>query len=463
MTNQESPYELVCVGFGPAAIAVAAAIEDAIEAGTLPPSLRQRIVFFEKQESTVWQGGLLLPGTNINHSPYRDLATPRDPRSFFTFARYLHEKGRIYEHGAWSGAPSRIEWSDYVGWAARRLSGYVRYRQKVEAIEPSAVDLKALVVRTARGTFAARQVMIACGMERYVPQGFENAPRGLVRHADDYLYYRDTLDKRIRGHDHGRFHVAIVGSGLSAAEIMHDLLSRHDPTQVQVTSLHRGLAYRHYDMSQFSNQIYMAPETQRFAGASHAVRKSIAEKTFATNFAGVDSECSAALWNFLYERRLTGITNAMVIDRHELIGAIYSETSVRLSLHDTMSGAAACPLQADMLILATGYRDTAPERLLTPLASEIEREPDGALAVHRDYRLKTTARVQSPIWLNGHCEHTHGIADTQSFSLIAHKAEQLLMSVFGHLVAATDDGGPAHALRMVRSANGTTGKLIERI
>ena len=59
--------------------------------------------------STAWQGGLLLPGTNINHSHYRDLATPRDPGSRFTFARGLKDTGRLYEYYAWSGAVGRIE------------------------------------------------------------------------------------------------------------------------------------------------------------------------------------------------------------------------------------------------------------------------------------------------------------------------------------------------------------------
>jgi len=87
--RMKTPYELVVAGFGPAAIALAAAIEDAILEGRLPASFRKKVVFLEKAPRTEWQGGLLLPGTNINHSEYRDLATPRDPGSQFTFARFL--------------------------------------------------------------------------------------------------------------------------------------------------------------------------------------------------------------------------------------------------------------------------------------------------------------------------------------------------------------------------------------
>ena len=70
-------YDIVCAGFGPAAIAFAAAVEDEIRSGKLPSNYRSKIIFLEKAAETKWQGGLLLPGTNINHNYLRDLATPR--------------------------------------------------------------------------------------------------------------------------------------------------------------------------------------------------------------------------------------------------------------------------------------------------------------------------------------------------------------------------------------------------
>lgn len=443
----KDPYDLVVAGFGPAAIALAAAIDDAITAGRLPPSMRQRVLFLERAHRTEWQGGLLLPGTNINHSEYRDLATPRDPASPYTFAQFLRATGNLYNRGAWSGAVGRIEWSQYVGWVARQLRQYVRYGEAVEAIDTVGAEIgQLLTIRSSRGVHLARQVVIACGMEAHVPEAFEDAPPELVRHADGYLYWRDAVEARIRDAARdGPFRVAIIGSGLSAAEIMHDLLSRHDPRQIDVTSVHRGMAFRHYDMSQFSNTIFMPEEAARFHGADARTRRAIHDKTFATNFGGVDAECSAAEWNFLYERKLMGIDNARIRDRHEVLGARFADRTVRLSLRDVMAGCTAPPLEADLVVLATGYRDTLPDRLLAPLGEKVLREFDGLMSIGRDYRLATRPEVTAPIWLNGHGEHSHGIADTQSFSLIAHKAETMFNRLFPCAAAPAPDRIPQTA------------------
>lgn len=431
--NDKTPYELVVAGFGPAAIAVAAAIEDAVLQGQIPASYRNKVLFLEKAPRTEWQGGLLLPGTNINHSEYRDLATPRDPGSQFTFARFLKERGNLYRRGSWSGAVGRIEWSQYVGWAADKLKPYVLYSEPVEAIKPAVNNSSALVaVRSSKGTYLARQVMIACGMEPYTPNEFRGAPNDLVRHADAYLYYRDRIEAQIRDNRSGPFKVAIIGSGLSAAEIMHDLLSRHESDHIDITSIHRGMAFRHYDMSQFSNQIFSPEEISRFHGASLETRRDIHAKTFATNFSGVDAECASAEWNFLYERELMGMRNARVLDRHEIVGASWGDRNVRINLKDLMGGQTASPLTVDLVILCTGYRDTVPNRLLSPMESAVVREADGLLSIARDYRLRTDGSITAPIWMNGHGEHTHGIADTQSFSLVAHKADCLFNSIFAH-------------------------------
>jgi L-ornithine N5-oxygenase len=443
--DTKKTFELVCVGFGPAAIAVAAAIEDSVCGGMLPAAMRQDVVFLEKQLSTVWQGGLLLPGTNINHSPLRDLATPRDPGSPFTFSRYLKEKGRIYEHGAWSGAVGRIEWSDYVGWAAQRLGTYVHYGKEVERI--GIVADGNVVVSSGQSHYGARQVMIACGMEPYLPEVFATLPSGVARHADSYLYYRDELDRRVRASGGQRFRVAIVGSGLTAAEIMHDLLHRHDHEQIHVISIQRGLSFRQYDMSPFSNQIYMPPEVARFSAAAPEARRRMFKKTWATNFSGVDAECATQEWNFLYERKLMDIHNATIVDRHEIVSTEVIDGGVRLHLSDVLASTETTVTQdADFLIVATGYRDTAPERLLNGMTDEIVREYDGLFSIAPDYRLKTSARVSTPIWLNGHCEHSHGIADTQSFSLVAFKAERLLHSIFGRHMATSAPTEPVSAI-----------------
>src|SRR5262249_24350136 len=93
------PLDLVGIGFGPAGIALAAALADEREAQPAAQEWPYTARFFEARADSSWQSGLLLPGTDISHHFLRDLAMPRDPRSRFTFANYLKQRGRLFDFG----------------------------------------------------------------------------------------------------------------------------------------------------------------------------------------------------------------------------------------------------------------------------------------------------------------------------------------------------------------------------
>jgi L-ornithine N5-oxygenase len=135
MTQGE--YDLVSIGFGPAGLALAAAVDERQrEAKTMqrPPP---RAVFLEKQAKTVWHGGLLLPGTHVNQHLFKDLVTPRNPQSPLSFASYLHEVDRFYEFCIWNGPVSRVEWADYVTWVSTKLRHLAEYDNECIEIDVS--------------------------------------------------------------------------------------------------------------------------------------------------------------------------------------------------------------------------------------------------------------------------------------------------------------------------------------
>ncbi len=106
-------YDLVCVGFGPASLAIAVALHDALEAGTLRAA--PRVLFLEQQSRFSWHAGMLLPGAKMQISFLKDLSTLRDPTSQFTFLNYLHQQGRLVEFtNLGTFLPARAEYEDYL-------------------------------------------------------------------------------------------------------------------------------------------------------------------------------------------------------------------------------------------------------------------------------------------------------------------------------------------------------------
>lgn len=105
------------------------------------------------------------------------------------------------------------------------------------------------------------------------------------------------------------------------------------------------------------------------------------------------------------------------------------DTGVALHIEELNTGEHE-QVRADMVILATGFRDLGPgehqERvppLLGDLAQHFAFDEHGYLKVAYDYEIETSVAETPAVFLNGLCESSHGIGDSGSFSLLSVRAE----------------------------------------
>lgn len=219
-------YDLVCVGFGPASLAIAVALHDR---GT--PA---RVLYLERQREFRWHAGMLLPDARMQISFLKDLATLRDPRSHFTFLNYLKTKNRLVAFTNLSTfLPLREEYNDYLTWCASHFDEYVQYGQETLEIFPHRGDdgrigswtvLSKDVITEERKTIRARHIVIAVGGKPKIPAALSDAEPDTVVHSSSYSHSisRILADKR------SKRSVAIIGGGQSAAEIFNDLQNRSE-------------------------------------------------------------------------------------------------------------------------------------------------------------------------------------------------------------------------------------------
>lgn len=235
------PYDLVGVGFGPANLALAIALQDALEARRPIPGLshiqdrKPRVLFLEKQEQFAWHPGMLLPGTKMQISFVKDLATLRDPRSHFTFLNYLQHQNRLVPFtNLDTFLPQRIEYQDYMRWCAGHFSNVVAYGTSVQHVLPvqSAANHNGPISNFEVGydnifsgrheMVRARHVVIAVGGAPKIPQSMpQKHPK--VIHSSQFAKRIHTAlpDKD------ASYRVAVVGAGQSAAECFNDLQHRY--------------------------------------------------------------------------------------------------------------------------------------------------------------------------------------------------------------------------------------------
>ena len=225
-SSQQYEHDLVCVGFGPASLAIAIALHD--------QGIKARVLYIERQRSFVWHAGMLLPHARMQISFLKDLATLRDPRSKFTFVNYLKSKNRLVPFTNLSTfLPLREEYNDYLAWCASHFEECVQYGQETISVSPSEsfrspIRSWRVVSRNIEtneiNTVTARNVVVAIGGKPKIPLALSTG--GLnCRFVHSSLY--STAVPKILTDTHKAYNVAIIGGGQSAAEIFNHLQSRY--------------------------------------------------------------------------------------------------------------------------------------------------------------------------------------------------------------------------------------------
>lgn len=112
---------------------------------------------------------------------------------------------------------------------------------------------------------------------------------------------------------------------------------------------------------------------------------------------------------------------------------------VALTLTASLTGTTSV-LDADLVVLATGYRPLDPTTLLGGPGALLGRDADGALDLRRDHRARLTEPADAGLYLVGQSEHSHGLSSTL-LSTLGVRAGEVLASVLAR--RAGSDGVPS--------------------
>lgn len=232
LSNSTDVYDLICLGFGPASLAIAVALQDL--------HVKARVLFLEKQSSFVWHAGMLIPSAKMQISFLKDLATFRDPRSHFTFLNYLKSKGRLEAFtNLGTFLPLREEFNDYLTWAAEHFEDNVRYDTEVLSVQAIAAEGKSPVNiwkvtcqcldEQRVMSFHTKRLIVALGGAPRLPRGLTHFGPKVV-HSSHYLR---TLSEDC-GKEQPLKKIGVIGGGQSAAEIFYDLAERFSTANIRL-------------------------------------------------------------------------------------------------------------------------------------------------------------------------------------------------------------------------------------
>ncbi|MGW7318588.1 lysine N(6)-hydroxylase/L-ornithine N(5)-oxygenase family protein [Streptomyces sp. NPDC054865] len=399
-------HDLIGIGFGPSNVAMAIALtEHNARVG------RQEAVtahFFEQQPRFGWHRGMLFEDATMQVSFLKDLVTLRNPSSEYSFLCYLQSRGRLIDFVNHKNLfPLRVEFHDYFEWAAEKVDDMVSYGHEVVAVQPVVRDgVIEYVDVTARSgselvTHRARNLVIGTGLRPYMPEGVDRTER--VWHNSDLLRRVDELD----GTDPSRF--IVVGAGQSAAENVA-FLHRRFP-EAEVCAVFARYGYSPADDSKFANRIFDPAAVDEYYTAPGEIKSKLMNYHGNTNYSVVDIDLIDDLYRQSYQEKVLGEERLRFLNVSRLSDVVETQDKVLTTVESLVSGEKT-PLEADVVVYATGYRPADALGLLGDVEGYCHRDDEGRVSVERDYRITTDPALRCGIYLQGGTEHTHGITSS---------------------------------------------------
>lgn len=419
-------YDVVGVGFGPAGIALETAIRDMEDINN--KSVYKR-VFLEKNNDSAWMPEMLLPGTDIQHHFLRDFATPRNPRSQYTFSNYLYEKGRLFSFGL-LGRPSRTEWSDYVQWVSKQIDDKAHYNEEVKSVKPIVVndDIEGLEVHTVNNVskehnvFHTTNLILNSGRKPYIPSQFKDKVKvsDKVFHASKFRSSVQSINKD----DNPTF--TVIGSGQNSVEIILYLANKFPNSKINSIVRHTG--FRLYELGHFTNEVFFPEFTNYFYSLNQNERDKLFEQIKHTNYSAVDDDVSEALYWKMYEDKIRGTEQIELHRCKEIVDVANTQKDYLLNIKDIYNKQEDS-INTDYIILCTGFFEEEFPEVLQPMKNYFNYNKNNSLKVSENYKVDTKSNVKANIYLNGLTEKTHGIGDAASFTMMATKAQRILDSM----------------------------------
>ena len=415
--NPTAPHDLIGIGFGPSNLALAIALQERAEQG----GKAFDALFLERQPDYNWHGNTLVAQSELQISFLKDLVTLRNPSSRFSFVNYLKAHGRLVDFiNLGTFYPCRMEYNDYLRWVAVQFAGQSRYGEQVLRVEPvveadGRVQRLNVISQNQQGREVSRQtrsVIVSTGGTPKIPPafaGFKDDPR--VFHHARYLSAMATQACN-RGES---MRIAVVGAGQSAAEAFIDLSDNYP--NVQVDMILRAAVLKPADDSPFVNEIFGPDYTDLVFNQPETERERLIREYHNTNYSVVDLDLIERIYAILYRQKVSGIERHAFLCRRMIESASDVDGRVQLQLRDLATGSTEAR-RYDAVILATGYERRSHRELLAPLKDYLDD-----FRVDRDYQLLARPELETPVFIQGFSQHSHGLSDTLLSVLPARSGE----------------------------------------
>jgi lysine N6-hydroxylase len=424
--------DLIGIGAGPANLSLAALLTTARERGLTSITG----IFFEREATVFWHSLQMFPGTLMQTEFYRDLVTPIDPTSKFSFLNYLKSQARLDQFFCSSTIyPTRREFEDYFRWVARQISEVI-FEVAIDCVDYDVQNNSFVIDAGTHGQCRAKHIVFGCGGRP--KSGIEEShPRRVVDVSQLLAFiFPETLER-----------ILVVGGGQSAAECVNYLLDKFSKRSLRIDWVTSETSFRALDTSSFSRETFSAAYAQVFSGLNSELRKKINEddKSVAN---GMPPLYAQMLYQRLYRLRHLSASEQACPTVHaqantEVLEARENSSGVSVKASIVSTGKTDVAIY-DCVILCTGLDDETilESSLIGPeLKRRIDRNQD-----RTGYAVTWDGPSNRMIFVQSQNKDTHGLGDS-SFVTAPGRNAAILNSIANREIYKIDESDLLVALR----------------
>lgn len=383
----DTVYDVIGIGIGPSNLGLAAMCNSV-------PQIKS--LFFDKKDKFTWHPGVMFENSILQTHYLKDLITPVDPTSKFTFISYLHAQNRLFQFiNRKSDSVPRKEFELYYQWVCSQLTN-LTFASPATKVE---YDDHQFTVLANKKKYHAKNISCGVGHTPFIPSIF-------AKHLGENVFHGIFYKNKLSNVDITGKNIVIIGGGQSGAELFYDLICKdaHN-TPAKVTWISNRLNFQPVEDASFNREIFTPYYNDYFYSLPEFSQEMLLKKLQLSGN-GIDPDLLDNLYRKLYDLKYL-FNSTMVLDllpAHRVTAMSKANQQYQLEVTNKLSGTTSV-VTADMVICATGFKFEIPSCLQALITSHDLKN------LAKDYSITLNNSTEHKIYIQNGAKHTHGLAD----------------------------------------------------
>lgn len=417
----EKHFNLIGLGIGPFHLSLASLLRKTPETKAL---------FLDQKPTFQWHPELMFSDAEMQTSYMKDLVTPVDPTSPYSYMNYLVQHGLFYSFmNTGRRVITRKEFELYCQWVSEGIKDDLSYGSEISTVE---FDKDRFVVKTQNGSFSSDHLSVATGLTPRIPECAKTHLGENVFHAKSQgLQNLDLREQR----------VLIIGGGQTGVEIFRNALSGKWGRVKNIRLISRRQNLEPLDETPFTNEYFSPGYVNEFFKLEDELKEPIVRSQKLASD-GNTPQYLERLYNDLYQIRHVQKDDLdfRILPHRSFTGLEKTEKGYMARIQNNFLHSEEL-IEADIVILSTGFCIKTP-KFLDPVAHLLSFDSENRFIINKNFNLEWKGPAENKIYALNFSRHRHGIAEPQT-SLMAWRSAVIINDLTQKEIFKTDHFKPA--------------------